>query len=238
MKIGIDMGHTISGADYGAVGLEVESILTREVGNKVIQKLQRLGYTTINCTVDKANSISESLRKRVEIANTNNVDLFVSIHFNCFNGQAYGTEIYTFSGRNFPQAFNVLRNLIKLGYHNREIKDGRKLYVIKNTKMKAMLIECCFCDNEGDMRRYNSESIANAIVRGLTGQVSSAPIKNNVSRETFNKGDKVKIIGTAYATGEKIPNWVKQKTHTIMQVKNDRVLLKEIYSWVFKKDIK
>ncbi|EHN16951.1 peptidoglycan-binding domain 1, partial [Clostridium sporogenes PA 3679] len=31
-KFGIDCGHTMSGADYGAVGIKAESNLTREVG--------------------------------------------------------------------------------------------------------------------------------------------------------------------------------------------------------------
>ncbi|MEN2468008.1 N-acetylmuramoyl-L-alanine amidase [Ornithinibacillus sp. JPR2-1] len=48
---------------------------------------------------------------------------------------------------------------------------------------------------------------------------------------------KVKKSATKYATGESIPNWVKGKTYTIQQVKADRVLLKEILSWVFIKDV-
>jgi len=235
MKIGIDMGHTLSGADYGAVGIEVESVLTREVGNKVIKKLQNLGHNVVNCTVDYASSVGHSLQERVQRANNNNVDLFISIHFNCFNGHAFGSEVWTYGGKAFNEASNVLYELGHL-FKIRDIKDGSKLYVIKNTKMKAMVIECCFCDNEGDMRIYNSEYIANAIVRGLTGQAIPVAQKN-VLRKTYRNGDKVKIAGTHYATGEKIPAWVKRTEHTIMQVKNDRVLLKEIYSWVYKKDI-
>lgn len=55
----------------------------------------------------------------------------------------------------------------------------------------------------------------------------------------FNVGDKVKIKSSAthYATGQTIPNWVKGQTYTIQQVKSDRVLLKEIISWVYKKDL-
>lgn len=54
----------------------------------------------------------------------------------------------------------------------------------------------------------------------------------------FKAGDRVKIIGTNYATGQKVPLWVKLRTFTISQVKTDRVLLKEIQSWVYIKDIK
>lgn len=53
-------------------------------------------------------------------------------------------------------------------------------------------------------------------------------------------GVKVQLLSSArkYATGENIPSSIKGKTYTIMQVKSDRVLLKEIYSWVYIKDVK
>ncbi|NFA60807.1 N-acetylmuramoyl-L-alanine amidase [Clostridium sporogenes] len=182
MKIGIDCGHTLSGTDYGAVGIKAESNLTREVGTRVISKLQALGHTVINCYKDTCSSLNDSLSYRTNIANNNGVDLYVSIHFNCFNGNAYGTEVFTYGGKELLEARKVLNNICSLGYTNRGIKDGSNLYVLKHTKAKAMLIECCFCDNAGDMNRYNAETIANAIVKGLVGTTvttSSKPSNNN-----------------------------------------------------------
>lgn len=54
----------------------------------------------------------------------------------------------------------------------------------------------------------------------------------------INEGDRVKVIGTNYATGQKIPWWVKLKTHTVADVVVSKARLKEINSWVFLKDIK
>lgn len=51
-------------------------------------------------------------------------------------------------------------------------------------------------------------------------------------------GDKVKIIGIYYATGQKVPYSVKLKTHTIQSINKDKALLKEIVSWVYLKDLK
>lgn len=45
------------------------------------------------------------------------------------------------------------------------------------------------------------------------------------------------ISATRYATGETIPASVKGKKYTVMQIKADRVLLKEILSWVKRSDI-
>ncbi|EHN14467.1 N-acetylmuramoyl-L-alanine amidase [Clostridium sporogenes] len=181
MKIGIDCGHTMSGADYGAVGIKAESNLTREVGTKVISKLQALGHTVIKCYKDTCSSLNDSLSYRTNTANNNNVDLYASIHFNCYNGSAYGTEVFTYGGKELQQARAVLNNLCALGYTNRGIKDGSGFYVLKHTKAKSMLIECCFCDNAGDMIRYNAENMANAIVKGLVGKTTSTPVNSSSS---------------------------------------------------------
>ena len=181
MKIGIDCGHTMSGADYGAVGIKAESNLTREVGTRVISKLQALGHTVIKCYKDTCSNLNDSLSYRTNIANNNNVDLYVSIHFNCFNGNAHGTEILTYGGKELPQARQVLNNICALGYTNRGIKNGSNLYVLKHTKAKAMLIECCFCDNSGDMSKFNADKMADAIVKGLVGKTISTPVNSSSS---------------------------------------------------------
>ncbi|MFD3157154.1 N-acetylmuramoyl-L-alanine amidase [Haloimpatiens sp. FM7330] len=184
MKIGIDCGHTISGPDYGAVGIKAESNLTREVGQRVISKLKTLGYSVIDCTCNSASSVGSSLSYRVNKANNNNVDLFISIHFNKFNGQAHGTEIWTYNGKKFKEAQDVLNNIFALGYTNRGIKDGSSFYVIKNTKMTSMLIECAFIDNKEDMNKYNANNLANAIVKGLTGKTVTEEQENDSEGES------------------------------------------------------
>jgi N-acetylmuramoyl-L-alanine amidase len=64
-------------------------------------------------------------------------------------------------------------------------------------------------------------------------------VKASASSPQIRVGQKVKVKQNAkkYATGQSIPSWVKGKTYTVQQVKSDRVLLKEIYSWVFKEDV-
>lgn len=59
------------------------------------------------------------------------------------------------------------------------------------------------------------------------------------TEKVYKAGDKVKIktSATTYATGETIPKWVKKLTHTIQQIGSNRVLLKEIYSWVRTSDL-
>ncbi|AJD31584.1 MULTISPECIES: N-acetylmuramoyl-L-alanine amidase [Clostridium] len=200
MKIGIDCGHTLSGADYGAVGIKAESNLTREVGTRVISKLQALGHTVIKCYKDTCSSLQDSLSYRTNTANNNNVDLYVSIHFNAFNGSAYGTEVLTYGGNKFSEATSVLNNIVSLGYTNRGIKDGSNLYVIRNTKAKSMLIECCFCDNSGDMSKFNADKMADAIVKGLVGKTTDVPSGGNSGSGGTSSGST--IYGNHYLIRE------------------------------------
>jgi hypothetical protein len=51
-------------------------------------------------------------------------------------------------------------------------------------------------------------------------------------------GDKVIITGVRYATGETVPARIKARTHTVDKVGITKVRLKEIFSWVYKKDVK
>lgn len=170
MKYGIDLGHNCA-YDGGASGVDKsENQLIREVGEKVISKLISLGHQVIECKPKSANSLGHSLRQRTHKANTSNVDVFVSIHFNAFNGNAHGTEVLYLSGAGKKIAEPVLNEIVKLGFFNRGLKYRDNLHVLKATRMPAILVECCFCDNWEDIKRFNATQMANAIVKGLTGR--------------------------------------------------------------------
>lgn len=167
MKYGIDIGHNCPPVDTGAVGIRKEDELNKEVGEKVIEKLKSLGHEVINCTPNFASSLGNSLYRRINKANEQNVNVYVSIHFNAGGGR--GTEVFAISKEGKEIAKRVVDSIALLGYVNRGVKDGRWLYVLKNSKMPAILVEGGFVDSKEDMGKYNAEKIANAIVKGLTG---------------------------------------------------------------------
>lgn len=59
------------------------------------------------------------------------------------------------------------------------------------------------------------------------------------AKPTVKTGSKVKVkkVAKKYATGQNIPEWVKGSSYTVQQVDGNRVLLKEITSWVNKTDL-
>lgn len=74
----------------------------------------------------------------------------------------------------------------------------------------------------------------------INGTAKPAPAPNKTTTPSAIKvGDRVTLNTSAskYYTGENIPNSVKGKTYTVQQVASGRVLLKEIVSWVYTKDV-
>ena len=174
MKIGIDLGHGANPYDRGACGFIAEEEIINSVGGLVINKLRALGHEVVECRPNSCSNVGDSLSQRVQRANNNNVDLFVSIHANAGGGQ--GTEVFTYGARQLSQAVNVLNNIVALGFRNRGIKDSKNVaYVVNHTNAPAMLIEVCFVDTQSDVNKYRnvgSERIADAIVKGLVGKTT------------------------------------------------------------------
>lgn len=177
MRIGIDMGHTLSGEGTGSQGCGYkEQNLTRELGKIVIEMLKKEGHTIYDCTVDKSSNNAQQLIDRVNKANKQPLDLFVSIHFNaCVNdvkgdGRTTGTEVllYSMSSKAKPYAERIVKKIANVGLKNRGVKT-HNAYVLKHTKAPALLIETCFIDDRDDMNVYlkSPRKVAKAIVEGI-----------------------------------------------------------------------
>lgn len=168
MRIILNAGHTRSGAGTGAVGLLIESEESRKIVTLVKHYLRGKGHEVIIDNVDQAKSQGDYLEKVTEYANKFDADMFVSVHFNA--GGGHGSECYTWKGRKIDQAVGVCDELNKLGFRNRGVKDGSRLYVIRRTKATALLIEVCFVDSKEDYKLYQKHGInkiAQAITRGI-----------------------------------------------------------------------
>lgn len=163
--IAIDIGHNVD-YDTGAVGIRKEDELNKLVGEILISKLRAVGINVVNCTPRVANSLYDSLSKRCNVANNSEADLFISIHHNAGGGE--GAEVLCLTGGLAEEVGNaILNELERIGLENRGVKERRNLFVINNTVMKAILVECAFCDSEKDMNNYNEKMVAEAIFEGV-----------------------------------------------------------------------
>ena len=231
MKIGIDLGHGV-GSDRGAVSKYIsEEEVINLVGNEVIKKLRSNGHEVVMCRPSRATNVTNSLSQRVNIANSKQCNLYVSIHANC--GGGHGSEVYTYNSKHFPECERVLNNLVSLGFTNRGIKNGCNLYVIKHTKMTAMLIEICFIDIVQDVQKFKNLGhikIADEIVRGIIGNIKTShavgSFKVKVNCNALNVREQPN-------TNSKITDVIhKNEVYTIVSISNNWGRLKSGRGWI------
>lgn len=177
MILNIHAGHNPDGkVACGAIGLIKESTEARILKDKVISMLRQYGHTVYDCTADDGINERDQLKKIVNKCNQHIVDLDISIHFNAGanklpNGVTTGAEVFVLSGNSRAKTYaqNIVNSISSLGFKNRGVKYSASLYVLKYTNSPAMLIEVCFVDDPDDVKIYNADNVARAIVKGITG---------------------------------------------------------------------
>ncbi len=174
----IDPGH--GGPDPGAIGIggirETDVVL--EV-SKIVKKL--LSDKGVKVRLTRKDEVDLDLPPRVSFANNTNADIFVSIHANASRGKRRdinGLETFYFRGwRGRLLAKRIQKQILKVspGSPDRGVKQGR-FYVIKNTKMPAVLVEIGFLTGRIDARRLEKTShrkrLAYAITKGILEYLS------------------------------------------------------------------
>ena len=185
----IDAGHGLP--DGGAVGESgiTENELNLKVALYLEEILTKKGFTVIMTRRDEngiysadsktvRNKKREDIKKRVDIGNTSNASLFISIHMNCFGLKSCsGPQVFYCAGS--PEGEAVAKSIREAFIKNisdhctREIKpvtDG--IYLLCHIKAPAVLVECGFLSNSAEEKllitdKYQkklAESIADGII--------------------------------------------------------------------------
>ncbi len=184
---GKDPGFVWDGRDGDVVP---EKELTLAVSNFATALLRQAGHKVINNrTMDTNSSVSE----KVALANSNNVDAVVEIHFNSNAGPfpRTGTEVYyaKSDGASKKLAQAILDQFVRLGLRDRGIKTrltdrGRDYYeIIRETNAPAVLVECAFLNNPNDMELKNDRNFGRAIGNGIGAVFGYGTIKDLVILE-------------------------------------------------------
>ena len=236
LRFNIHAGHNPSGmVACGSVGYLNESDENREVCLRVADKLRALGHEVHDCTVNDGVNQKDVLQKIVSNCLKNEVDFDVSIHFNAIkheevsDGKTKGTEVWIYPNSEAePLAKAVCDSIAELGFTNRGVKYSDKLYVLKNTKAPALLIECCFVDDVDDVLLYNVEKMADAIVKGLTGSaVAEVP---TVSED----GELYYVVVGAYRSKENAERFAKHLAENGYVANDEGHLIKGIVTNISK----
>lgn len=164
----IDAGH--GGHDNGGQwGRVYEKHLALDTAYRLESKLKTLGYQTV---MTRRSDYFISLPQRVSVANRHRNAIFVSIHYNyTWKQHVSGLETFfsTAEGRTLAQY--VQTGLIRRTRTVDRSAKYARFYVIRNTKLPAILVEGGFVSNASERNRMKSawfrESIAQGIVDGI-----------------------------------------------------------------------
>lgn len=213
----VDAGHNYGGDDgaYATHGSTtyVERDLNMAVAEKVKNELEKKGFNVVMTRNPEDRdyiAMRESLKRRVDLANSLDADFFVSIHHNTVGvvpHSATGVEIYyssaaplsrgllTSDGREVglygdvsnkgitnskidmsvkvgTEMVNAISN--EMGRVNRGLKDD-DFYVVKNTFMPSLLVECGFISNAGE-----ASLLANSSNQQKMAEIIARTIANNL----------------------------------------------------------
>ena len=244
MNILLISGH--GAGDPGAQGCGYkEADLTRELTKLIAADLK--GYQKVNVYRYPE---SRNAYKDVSASQLNNVlkqnfpgvkfDYVFEVHFNAFNGKAYGTEIFvTFAEKEISVEQEVMKNMKKYFTlrDDQSPKDGVKrsnflvIHTFKNKGVSSALLETCFIDNKEDMKTYNankkkiSADIAAGIAAGfgLKKAAAAATVKKEVKA-----GSKVKVApdavigGLAANRGTAASSYLKSKTWHVVKIQKNK----------------
>ena len=179
IKIYIDQGHNPSSPNAGAEGNGfVEQDITYEIGARLATLLRQNGNFDVRVSRSTPDEIlgttnAGSLRIRVDEANAFGSDYFVSLHTNAStNPAASGSEVLVYREPSVASELgeDILVWLNRItGLRNRGIVERPGLYVLRKTRMPAVLVEMGFISNRGDanLMSYSPELFAEGIYNGI-----------------------------------------------------------------------
>jgi N-acetylmuramoyl-L-alanine amidase len=174
----IDAGH--GGWDPGMVE---GGTLEKDINLKIAVKLQALleqagSYVLMTRAGDEALGDRKrfDMRNRKAIANNSKADMLISIHQNSFPQEsAKGAQVFYYnqSGNSKLLAECVQSEIINFadpGNH-RSAKANDSYYILKETSIPSVIVECGFLSNPGDKASLTTEEyqerVAWAIYKGI-----------------------------------------------------------------------
>lgn len=175
----IDPGH--GGTDPGAISTLLkmkESELVLDVSHRLNKLLQDAGFRTY---MTRSTDTFITLQDRVGVANQLKGDLFVSVHANAVGrAEVNGIENLYYPSENNPNDSRDNKRLAqifqtemttRLGAHSRGIVPREQIYVLRETKMPAVLTEMGFLTNPDEEKKLSTDAYRQRVAESLFNSI-------------------------------------------------------------------
>lgn len=169
----VDAGH--GGIDRGGIPGQrfPEKTATLDIAKRVRSKLEAKGYHVV---MTRDSDVFVGLRERCALANAQKNAVFVSIHTNSDpRGTGIGIETYLYNRRSAKLAAAIHREVVlAAGTPNRGIR-SRPLFVLRNNRLPAVLVEVGFLTNSVEGPRIaNSSGYRDKLAAAIAAGIRSA----------------------------------------------------------------
>ncbi|MCA0171324.1 N-acetylmuramoyl-L-alanine amidase [Bacillus sp. RAR_GA_16] len=189
----IDPGH--GGSDPGATYKNFQEknfnlAISQMVHDRLLSKYQ------VEVVLTRETDKTVELKKRTDLSNAIKADFFLSIHNNASGGSGFETFIYNGQVPNETiQLQTTIHNKIADNILKKyKILDrGKKranFFVLRETKMNALLIEVLFVDNDQDLKLLTNPSFImdiSSVIADATAQALKLPVKSKPIEDTLYK---------------------------------------------------
>lgn len=169
----VDPGH--GGNNPGAIANgDVEADNNLAVGLKLQDRLRQAGATVVMTRDSDRNvnpnaaTLSAELQARLDIAEKNHADIFVSIHSNDNpDPSVAGAMTFYPSGKSSALALEVQSALVRETAATDKGTQPETFYVLRNAAMPSILVEMGFVSNPAEAAKLKSDAYRGKVAQGI-----------------------------------------------------------------------
>ena len=142
-----------------------EKDINIDIAQKLCLFLEEAGadvYFTRSSDEALGQTKSKNKKKRISVVDESNADILISIHQNAYTSEnVKGAQTFYFKGSEGGKALaeKIQASLISaLDEKNKRVaKENSSYYIIKNTEIPSVIIECGFLSNPDEEQKLNTE---------------------------------------------------------------------------------
>ncbi len=151
--------------------LKLQELLEQSGGNVILTRSDENGIYDVNESSMKSKKSSD-LKNRVNLANNENADIFISVHLNKIpQSQYYGWQtFYQKSNENSKILADSIQNNLNYSIqkeNKRQILPLSGKYIMDNIKIPTVTVECGFLSNPSELENLQKNEYQDKIAWGI-----------------------------------------------------------------------
>ena len=153
------------------ITMKVKKLLEDVGANVILTRSDENGIYDANATTIRQQKISD-LKKRADIGNNSNADIFISIHLNKIDqSQYYGWQTFYKNGNEnsekLAKSIQLKLNETIQKENHREAHSINDVYIIEHVHIPITIVECGFLSNPDEEKLLQQDDYQNKLAVGI-----------------------------------------------------------------------